>query len=51
MFFLLCRGTFFLSLRVLFFLVVARGFSCRGVGFFLVVVTTRPPRNGAGCMV
>ena len=49
--FLLCRGTFFLSLRVLFFLVVARDFSCRGVGFFLVVVTTRPPRNGAGCMV
>ena len=25
---------FFLSLRVLFFLVVARDFSCRGVGFF-----------------
>ena len=42
---------FFLSLRVLFFLVVARDFSCRGVGFFLVVVTARPPRNGAGCMV
>ena len=50
-FFLLCRGTFFWSLRVLFFLVVARDFSCRGVGFFLVVVTARPPRNGAGCMV
>ena len=50
-FFCFVVAPFFLSLRVLFFLVVARDFSCRGVGFFLVVVTARPPRNGAGCMV
>ena len=34
MFFCFVVAPFFLSLRVLFFLVVARDFSCRGVGFF-----------------
>ena len=33
-FFCFVVAPFFLSLRVLFFLVVARDFSCRGVGFF-----------------